>query len=192
MATGGLAPGIARQVPAGYPIYIVIPLLVPIFLVGLLFGGPLGEEPGWRGFALAPLLAGFHSLFASAILDTVWGLWHTPLFLIAGTSQSALPLGVFVLWTIGLSSLFTRPHERSGGSVTLAILFPRGDQSQCPATGPAHGGIPCGAAILVPRRARLAGLRHPRGDRPLPPDRKAAQCWHGRCAPDGQWDHRAT
>jgi membrane protease YdiL (CAAX protease family) len=30
-------------------------LIVPLFLLGGLLGGPAGEEPGWRGFALAKL-----------------------------------------------------------------------------------------------------------------------------------------
>jgi len=50
---------------------VILPLL---FVFGLLFGGPLGEEPGWRGFALPRFLAGFGTWTASALLGLVWGL----------------------------------------------------------------------------------------------------------------------
>ncbi len=145
MAAGGPVPNFARQVPEGYPLYVAIPLLVPIFLFGLLFGGPLGEEPGWRGFALPILLARLHPVVASAILGVVWGLWHAPLFLIAGTTQARIPFGSFVLWTIGLSYLFARLHALSGGGVTLAITF--------------HAAINLSAALLVLPTADFPAVR---------------------------------
>ena len=119
---GGPAPSLARQVPTGFPAGAIIPLLPLVFVFGLLFGGPLGEEPGWRGFALPRLLAGFGPWTASTLLGFVWGLWHLPLFAIPGTTQAALPLGAFVLWTIGLSYLFTRLYRASDGTLPVLIL----------------------------------------------------------------------
>lgn len=120
---GGPAPSLARQVPAGVPQAAIVPLLPIVFLFGLLFGGPLGGEPGWRGFALPRFLAGFGPWTASTIIGLVWGLWHIPLFEIPGTSQSALPLGAFVFWMIGLSYLSTRLYRASDGNLPLMILF---------------------------------------------------------------------
>jgi membrane protease YdiL (CAAX protease family) len=120
--TGGPAPSFARQIPADLPPTALL-LLPLIFLFGLLFGGPLGEEPGWRGFALPRFLAGFGPWTASTILGLAWGLWHIPLFEIPGTTQSAIPLGAFVFWTIGLSYLFTRLYQASDGSLPLMIIF---------------------------------------------------------------------
>lgn len=52
---------------------------IAVFSITLLYGGPLGEELGWRGFAL-PYLQKRHSpLRASIILGFFWGLWHAPL-----------------------------------------------------------------------------------------------------------------
>ena len=53
---------------------------VDLFIVtGLLQG--LGEEPGWRGFALARLRERFGPLAATLCLFPAWLLWHLPMFL---------------------------------------------------------------------------------------------------------------
>jgi membrane protease YdiL (CAAX protease family) len=50
------------------------------FAATFVLGGPLGEEPGWRGFAL-PRLQPLHGpLLGSVILGVLWALWHFPLF----------------------------------------------------------------------------------------------------------------
>ncbi len=72
--TGGVAPSLARQVPNGVPQGAIVPLLPILFIFGFFFGGPLGEEPGWRGFALPRLLSGFGTWTAAALLGFVWGL----------------------------------------------------------------------------------------------------------------------
>ena len=40
----------------------------------------LGEETGWRGFALPRLQRGHSALSATLILWALWALWHLPLF----------------------------------------------------------------------------------------------------------------
>ncbi len=120
---GGAAPGFSDQVPAGLPLYVVLPALVPIFLLGLVFGGPLGEEIGWRGYALPRLQTGRSPLRASLILGALWGDWHLPLFWIAGISQAAMPLLPFLLWTVALSICFTQVYDHTRGSLLIAVLF---------------------------------------------------------------------
>jgi membrane protease YdiL (CAAX protease family) len=50
-----------------------------VIVAGLIQG--LGEEPGWRGFAIARLRQRFGPLAASLCLFPVWLLWHVPMFL---------------------------------------------------------------------------------------------------------------
>lgn len=89
----------------------------------LLLGGPLGEELGWRGFALPRLQEHRTALDASVILGLVWGLWHVPMYFVAGTGQfetlragtsPAFAIGGFIGWTIGLSILFTWLFNQTG------------------------------------------------------------------------------
>jgi uncharacterized protein len=98
------------------------PGLVPAFLVGIVVGGPLGEEPGWRGFALPRLQAVVSPASAAVIVGVVWALWHLPLFLIETSAQSRLPPAWFLLWVLALSVLFTWAYNASGGRVLVAVL----------------------------------------------------------------------
>ncbi len=98
-------------------------LIVPLFLLGGLLGGPAGEEPGWRGFALAKLQDRYSDLGASLILGALWAAWHLPFFFIPGTSQSTTPFFVFALGTIANSILFTWVYNHTRGSVLMTFLF---------------------------------------------------------------------
>ena len=102
------------------------------FVRVLFLGGPIGEELGWRGFALPRLQQHRNALVASILLGLVWGLWHLPLYFVLGTGQSeilragtgpAFAIGGFLGWTIGLSVLFTWLFNQTGGSLIVVILF---------------------------------------------------------------------
>lgn len=50
-----------------------------VFLQQLLLGSSMGEEPGWRGYALPRMQWRYSSLRAGLTLGLLWGLWHLPL-----------------------------------------------------------------------------------------------------------------
>jgi Type II CAAX prenyl endopeptidase Rce1-like len=83
----------------------------------------VGEELGWRGYALPLLLEKRSALMASLILGVLWGLWHLPTFLVPGTPQYGLPLPAFMLLTIEYSILMTWVYLHTKGSVLIATLF---------------------------------------------------------------------
>jgi len=83
----------------------------------------LTEETAWRGFALPRLQAGRSALSASLILGLLWGLWHAPLFGIAGSAQASMPFGGFLLLIVAQSIMTTWLYNNTGGSVLLAALF---------------------------------------------------------------------
>lgn len=104
---------------------------IPVaFLYILVLMGPLGEEAGWRGFALKRMLTLFSPLKAAVLLGGIWSLWHLPLFFIEGTTQNLLTgfgflpaFCCYLFYTVMISILITFFFVKSGGSVLGAILF---------------------------------------------------------------------
>ena len=94
--------------------------LVPITLV--LDTGPLGEEFGWRGFALPRLLRRWPPLAAALILGAIWWAWHLPTFFISALSQSQLSIPLFLVNSLALSILMTGLHLRTRGDLLVMIL----------------------------------------------------------------------
>ena len=84
-------------------------------------GGPLPEEPGWRGFALPRLQARYGPVWATLILAPLWAGWHVPLFQIEGWS-TAKPWQ-FLLILVGISFLLTAAANLAKFSVIVAIIL---------------------------------------------------------------------
>ena len=98
------------------------PLVIVVFLYVFVFTA-LGEEVGWRGYALPRLQACFSPFTASLILGTVWALWHLPLFWLAGDFHQQLPISWFLLQVLGSTFLYTWMYNRTNGSLLIALLF---------------------------------------------------------------------
>ena len=97
-------------------------LVIPVFLY-VLFLSVLGEEIGWRGYALPRLQARYGALGASLILGVVWGFWHLPLFWMKGNFHQGIPVTLFLLQSVGLSILFTWMFNHTRGSLLMPHLF---------------------------------------------------------------------
>ncbi len=93
------------------------------FLLIFLLGGPLGEEFGWRGYALPALQVRWGWRSASVLLGVMWALWHLPLVFSAGSVQSHLPIGWYALSVIASSVLFAWLFKRSQGSVVPVLVL---------------------------------------------------------------------
>ena len=85
------------------------------------FGGPVNEEPGWRGFALPRLQARYGAVGATLILAPLWAGWHIPLFWMEGWT-SASPWQ-YLLILIGISFLFTAAANVSNFNVIVAMAL---------------------------------------------------------------------
>jgi membrane protease YdiL (CAAX protease family) len=92
-------------------------------LVASVLGGPLGEEIGWRGYALPRLEARVGLARASVVLGLIWAGWHLPLFFIPGMDQTGQSLPVYVLQVTALSVAFAWLYAHSKGSLLLAVLL---------------------------------------------------------------------
>jgi len=98
--------------------------LIQVFLVGILYG-PLGEEFGWRGFALPRLQRQLGALLGSLVLGVIWSAWHLPLHLVPELNWTVgnTPLIWFFLLGAPWSIFFSWLYNNTEGSVLLAILL---------------------------------------------------------------------
>jgi uncharacterized protein len=83
----------------------------------------IGEEPGWRGFALPRLLGRFGPIVGTLILGVAWAFWHLPLFIISGTPQYGTGFLPFALELMAWSMVMTLVMMHARGSVVAAMLF---------------------------------------------------------------------
>jgi membrane protease YdiL (CAAX protease family) len=83
----------------------------------------IGEEIGWRGYALPKLQTGYSALLASLILGVIWTLWHLPVFFNPATSYSKTPFWVFLVFLLPVSILITWVFNSTGGSVLMIMLL---------------------------------------------------------------------
>lgn len=102
--------------------------LLPIWLlvVFLPINGPVGEEIGWRGYALPELQERTGPTIASLIIGTVWGLWHLPDFFNPTSVQASLGLVFlipFVVGTISNSIIMTWLYNRAKASTLVAGII---------------------------------------------------------------------
>ena len=119
-----LPEGLASLLGLG-PGYVLTYLSTYVLVV--ILGGSLFEEPGWRGFAL-PRLQPLHGpLLGTLILGLLWALWHLPEFLVPAWAESSggsgfLDIVKFVLIAISFAIVTTWVFNNTKGSVFMAIL----------------------------------------------------------------------
>jgi CAAX protease family protein len=91
--------------------------------------GPLGEELGWRGFALPRFLSRFGPVKASLLLGGLWTFWHVPMMLWSPGASIPSFMGlsvtsVLIYWVqiTAITVLMTVLFLHTNGSVLLAVL----------------------------------------------------------------------
>lgn len=102
------------------PFIVFLPF---VFLQQILIGSSMGEEPGWRGYALPRMQARKSSLIASLHLGVLWGIWHFPFWLTKDHPLQETFLGWPVLGLMATTVLFTWVYNHTKGSLLLALLF---------------------------------------------------------------------
>jgi membrane protease YdiL (CAAX protease family) len=102
---------------------ILLTAFLPFVLIGLILPS-LGEEPGWRGFALPRLQEQWGPVYGTLILGTLHGLWHLPVFFTAGLGPFYLHgFTTFMLTAIAASFLYTWVANSVRGSILLVIIL---------------------------------------------------------------------
>jgi membrane protease YdiL (CAAX protease family) len=97
--------------------------MAALFLVILTLTDGLGEEPGWRGFALPRLLTRSTPLVASLILGVIWAAWHLPLIWTEGSALFGTPAWLLFLDLPAKAVLFSWVFLRTRGSALLAAML---------------------------------------------------------------------
>src|SRR3972149_4560297 len=99
--------------------------LLGAFVLWILTSG-IGEETGWRGFALPRLQRGRSALSASLILSVFWALWHLP-FLLLPYQPNYANLGIllpgFVLGLAAGAIVSTWLYNSTSGSILMVTLW---------------------------------------------------------------------
>lgn len=83
----------------------------------------IGEELGWRGFALPKLQARYNPLASSLILGVLWAAWHLPNALIPGLDYYYSAFPYFLAYVAAMTVLFTWLANNTGASVLMAWIF---------------------------------------------------------------------
>lgn len=79
--------------------------------------GPLGEEPGFRGYALPHMQAEHSPLVAGAQLGGIVALWHVPIIAVGALPPIALVV------TFAITLVYVWLFNRTGGSVLMTLVF---------------------------------------------------------------------
>jgi membrane protease YdiL (CAAX protease family) len=107
------------------PSMLAVAAYVPGLVLQMLTTG-LGEEPGWRDFALPRLQHRMGPLRAVFVLGPLWGVWHMPLFLTdwGGWPDAhwSRPL-VFLVFCVAFSVVISWVFNRTGESLPIAMLM---------------------------------------------------------------------
>lgn len=89
----------------------------------------LGEEIGWRGFALPRLVPRLGHLGSSVVMGALWAAWYLPQFMVPGTNLYGESFWMFfVLIVFYDSTLYTWLYARTArgrryGSLSAVILL---------------------------------------------------------------------
>jgi membrane protease YdiL (CAAX protease family) len=83
--------------------------------------GPLGEEPGWRGFALPGLQSRLSPLASTAVLAVLVTVWHLPIAFLTGGDRATTLVGL-VVGTVGVTFWYSWLFDHARGSVLLVLI----------------------------------------------------------------------
>ena len=108
----------------GQPDYLPAIGIIPTLLLWTVTFG-VGEEVGWRGFALPRLQAGRAAFSASMLLGAFWAVWHLPALFYRDTYLEMGLLVIPMLLTVAAvgSTVYTWMYNGTGGSLLLLVVL---------------------------------------------------------------------
>ena len=138
----------------------------------LLARGSLGEELGWRGYALNELQKKMSPLKAALLIGVLWGFWHTPLWFFSGYAGVELfkYCIFFMIAVIAISVIMTVFYNLNHNlivpilihqSFNFLLALNQGDLLDILAyTAIAYGVVAMLLIIVNPKQVLVMGSRH--------------------------------
>ena len=116
---------VIRIIDGAWPLFgsEPIPLMFGAAIISTLFGGQIGEELGWRGYALPRMSRSMGLGAASILLGFIWGSWHLPLFYILGGDTVGQSFPFYLLQVVAISVAIAWVYMKTGGSLLITMLF---------------------------------------------------------------------
>ena len=100
-----------------------LPLMFVAAVGSTLIGGQVGEELGWRGYALPRMARAMGLGPASIVLGIIWASWHLPLFFTLGGDTVGQSFPFYLLQVTALSVAIAWLYMKSDGSLLLTMLL---------------------------------------------------------------------
>jgi membrane protease YdiL (CAAX protease family) len=115
-----LSYGVMCLIPLPLPEPHIRVLSIPILFV-VFFLAAVGEEGGWMGYAIDPMLDRWGALTAGALLGLVWVAWH--IIPLVQSHRSPEWIGWWCLGTVAIRIVMVWLYVNTGKSVMAAVLF---------------------------------------------------------------------
>jgi membrane protease YdiL (CAAX protease family) len=153
----GAAPLPAVEVTAGSMAVVMVIMTISV----------LGEEIGWRGFALPLLQDRWTALVSSLLLGTIWTAWHLPFWTVLGELETFGPGYWLMSWAFIMagSICITWLMNNTGNSLLMVVLFHWGYNVLSVGYLPASSVIPLYGIMIVLAWALASVIAGPVGRR---------------------------
>jgi membrane protease YdiL (CAAX protease family) len=117
--------GVYRWLPGAAPLPFQVVTPASLMMTGMiLVVSVVGEELGWRGFALPRMVLRWPALTASLVLGTLWTAWHLPFWIVLGELDRFGWTYWLMNWAfiVGGTIFITWLMSNTGHSLPLAVL----------------------------------------------------------------------
>ncbi len=116
---------IARVVTGSWPVFgnEPVPGMFVAAIVATVIGGQIGEELGWRGYALPRLARPMGLGAASIVLGVIWATWHIPLFYILGGDTVGQSFPFYLAQVVAISIVIAWVYMKTNGSLSVTMLL---------------------------------------------------------------------
>ncbi len=117
-----VAASVHRIVVGAWPLFNVEAAIIAPVAIAASAPVQVGEELGWRGYALPRLAAIAGWPAAAVVLGVLWALWHLPIFYMSG-EMAGQSLPVYTVGVTALSIAMTWLYWRTQGSLLLIVMM---------------------------------------------------------------------